>query len=212
MGRPAVFLRLAGCNLACAWCDTPYTWDWQRYDPREQVHMRDSAEVIAHVRKLVTPNSMLVITGGEPLLQQAAIPPLLVALDPFISRVEVETNGTIVPSADLAAAVDQFNVSPKLDHAGNTAADYNPEALRAFAALKQAVFKFVVEQSSDLAAVDEYTTTLSVAPSRVWIMPEGTNAAVLNQRLLSVLPAALERGYNVAHRLHILLWGNTRGV
>ena len=37
LGKPAVFLRLALCNLACTWCDTRYTWDWKEYDRDEQI-------------------------------------------------------------------------------------------------------------------------------------------------------------------------------
>lgn len=77
MGRPSVFVRLSGCNLACHWCDTPYTWFFeghagphrgeQRYDRRANSVTLDIAEVAAAVRQYECPH--IVFTGGEPLLQ-----------------------------------------------------------------------------------------------------------------------------------------------
>ena len=46
----------------------------------------------------------------------------------------------------------------------------------------------------------------------VWVMPEGTDAAILTERQRALAPAVIERGWNLTTRLHILLWGDRRGV
>jgi len=74
-GRPAVFLRLALCNLACVWCDTRYTWDWEHYDQRREVVTISVDEAEEAIRRYLCRN--LVVTGGEPLVQQRALTPLL---------------------------------------------------------------------------------------------------------------------------------------
>ena len=88
---------------------------------------------------------MVVITGGEPLLQQRELKPLVDALRVERGwRVEVETAGTIAPDLD----VDQWNVSPKLANSGNPRdRRYKPDVLRAFEATGRAAFKFVVARS-----------------------------------------------------------------
>ena len=50
MGVPSVFLRLATCNLACSWCDTKYTWDWQNFDYQTEVVELDRDEVQRRIR------------------------------------------------------------------------------------------------------------------------------------------------------------------
>ena len=77
-GTPTVFLRLATCNLACTWCDTRYTWDWRNFDYADGVVEMDLDEVERRVRAFDRPR--LVITGGEPLLQQAVLAPLVASL------------------------------------------------------------------------------------------------------------------------------------
>jgi organic radical activating enzyme len=67
-GQRAVFVRLSGCNLDCRWCDTPYTWDWSRYDPAEQSRVMTCDAIRDWA--LAQDVDLVVVTGGEPLIQQ----------------------------------------------------------------------------------------------------------------------------------------------
>jgi organic radical activating enzyme len=204
LGRRAGFVRLGRCNLACSWCDTPYTWDWSRFDPAVELSRVDVAGVIAAVEAMDVP--MVVVTGGEPLLQQTALLGLFEAMAGRW-RIEIETAGTIAPKPELVALVDQFNVSPKLANSGNALAQrLRPDVLRAFMDTGQAVFKFVV------AGVDDLDEVAGFGVGPVWIMPEGTSAAVLHERLAALADAVIERGWNLTTRLHVELWGDKRGV
>ena len=73
-GTPSVFLRLSTCNLACTWCDTRYTWDWDNHDYDREVVALDAEDVEQRILGFRCPH--LVITGGEPLIQQKALAPL----------------------------------------------------------------------------------------------------------------------------------------
>ncbi|MCX4758666.1 7-carboxy-7-deazaguanine synthase QueE [Kitasatospora purpeofusca] len=206
VGEEALFLRLSRCNLKCPRCDTPQTWDWSRFDPRE-VSTRHSVEdlaawVMSHSPRLV------VVTGGEPLLQQGELVTLLQLLSG--RRVEVETNGTVVPLPDLVEAVGAFNVSPKLEaFAARGDRRINPEALRALAACGKARFKFVVRDIGQLDEVDALVEEFSL--TQVWIMPEGTSSAevIAGQRALA--EPVLARGWNLSTRLHTLIWEDESG-
>ena len=107
-GAPAIFLRLAGCNLKCSFCDTPYTWDATRFDLGRESNSLSIAEIVDSLGRFGS--QRLVVTGGEPLLQQRALEELLREL-PECFIVEIETNGTITPSAPLAARVPGGRVS-----------------------------------------------------------------------------------------------------
>jgi 7-carboxy-7-deazaguanine synthase len=98
-GTPAVFVRLAGCNLACAFCDTDYAL-------RE---IADVTAVVARVREAGGSCPLVVLTGGEPLAQAAALD-LIAALRADGRSVHIESNGTI--ATDLAPDV-WLTVSPK---------------------------------------------------------------------------------------------------
>lgn len=207
-GRRAGFVRLGRCNLDCVWCDTPYTWDWDRFDPAVEVTPLPTSEVVARLDAMTV--ERVVVTGGEPLLQQRGLLPLLVALGERGWVVEVETNGTIAPSPAVAAAVTAFNVSPKLANSGiPLTRRIRPAALGALVETGKAVFKFVVAEASELDEVAALVSAHGLAP--VWIMPEGTSAAVVSSRLAALADPVVARGWNLSTRLQVLVWGDERG-
>src|SRR3954471_3860621 len=80
-GMPSVFVRLSLCNLACSWCDTAYTWDWKRYDPKAEIVEGRVDEVLARGEELAGATTRnVVLTGGEPLQQQGPLGELATAL------------------------------------------------------------------------------------------------------------------------------------
>ncbi len=210
MGVPSTFVRLAICNLRCAWCDTAYTWDWKRFDRAASTVTLTPDEVAEAVRGLAPRN--VVLTGGEPLLQRRQLAPLAERLKGEGYRLEVETNGTVGPGP-LGELVDQFNVSPKLAHSGNAGLRrIVPAVLQELAATGRAWFKFVVASPADLEEVREVCRAAGAEPGRVVLMPEGTTAAVLAERGRWLAEACTREGYRFSTRLHILLWGDRRGV
>lgn len=207
-GQRAAFVRLGRCHLACSWCDTPYTWDWEHHDPAEELTTMEVPDVLAALDAMGA--DLLVVTGGEPLLQQRHLPALLEEAKGRGWTVEVETSGTVAPTLP-AGLVDRFNVSPKLANSGMPEGRrYKPEVLRTFQASGQAVFKFVATGPADLDEVASVVAECGLRP--VWIMPEGTDAAVVLARMQELAPAVLERGWNLTPRLHVLLWGDHRGT
>jgi 7-carboxy-7-deazaguanine synthase len=155
----------------------------------------------------------LVLTGGEPLLHQRALAPLLASLKGAGFFVEVETNGTIAPSAELAASVDCFNVSPKISNSlVEEGARIRPDSLKALARSGKAWFKFVVCDQKDLAEIEGMLSEFSLPRDRVILMPEGIDATTLLARGRWLVDVCKERGFRFSLRLHILLWGNRRGM
>ena len=209
-GTPTVFLRLATCNLACTWCDTRYTWDWRNLDYADGVVEMALDEVERRVLEFGRPR--LVITGGEPLLQQAVLAPLVSSLAGQGFYCELETNGTIAPSPDMIEGIAQWNVSPKLENSGNmTRAREVPDALSAFGHMDTAYFKFVVVAPPDVDEVAAIVERYGLASERVMLMPEGVTAEAMKKRGRWVAEACVERGFSFSPRLHILLWGDERG-
>lgn len=210
-GVPSVFVRVAECNLTCTWCDTRYTWDWERYDKQVETLQLSVEDVAARVRAAAGDSIRnVVLTGGEPLLHQADLLALIAALPGF--RIEVETNGAIEPSTALITAVDQFNVSPKLASSGNKqTARLRTGPLTVFAALAKSAFKFVACGPEDLDEIESIATTFGLPRDRILVMPEGTEPAALLERSRVLVPLVQARGLRFGTRLHVLLWGDGRG-
>src|SRR5512138_3539866 len=113
-GRRCGFIRLHGCNLTCQACDTSYSWT------RSSGSSRPVADILTQVTEMGKPTQvrLVVITGGEPLVQQhrAGFRHLILGLIDLGADVQFETNGTLEPSSWLrhAGSGITFVVSPKI--------------------------------------------------------------------------------------------------
>ncbi|MFI1700367.1 7-carboxy-7-deazaguanine synthase QueE [Streptomyces bobili] len=207
-GHPALFIRLSRCNLTCTKCDTKYTWDWSQFDPHKESTKRTVADLVAWAAS--SPVELVVITGGEPLLQQARLVPLIRGLLAAGKRVEFETNGTLAPFPKLVVDGVRFNVSPKLASFGmDEAKSVVPAALEAFVATGRAAFKFVASSVADLDRVAELADAHRLAP--VWVMPEGTTADAITETTRVLADAVAARRWHFTTRLHVLAFADARG-
>jgi 7-carboxy-7-deazaguanine synthase len=215
LGRRAAFVRLGRCNLDCGagpgatWaCDTPYTWDWERFDPATELRVRAIDEIVATVAAMEV--DRVVVTGGEPLLQQRRLLPFLELAAAHRWAVEIETNGTLAPTAETVRLVERLNVSPKLANSGVVRERaIVPAALASLVASGKAAFKFVAADLADLDEIQKLVEEHHLAP--VWIMPAGTTpeSVLAGGRLLA--DDVIARGWQITTRLHVLLWGDERG-
>lgn len=206
MGTPSTFVRLSGCNLRCVWCDTPYA-SWRP----EGVTM-ELAEIVARPSR-----RNVVITGGEPMIFEG-IGELCEAMGQE-AHVTIETAGTAYREG---LKCDLMSISPKLANSTptddpawrerheRTRRDRSPllELTRSY----PYQLKFVVTGASDLAEIDEILVPLKADPARILLMPEGTEAESLRERMKDLVPICMARGWRLCPRLHIELYGNTKGT
>jgi len=221
IGMPSHFIRVSGCNLRCAWCDTPYASWTPEGDQRAIEELVDEA-MRSSVRHVV-------LTGGEPMLFPAIVP-LTQALRDRGLHITIETAGTI----DQPVACDLMSISPKLanstpgpradivpghdDEHGPRAKRHEARRLN-LAVLKSLIdrfperqLKFVVTRAGDLQEIDELLARLrGWTNDDVFLMPEGVTPPDPARREL-LLNLCFERGWRYAPRLHIDLFGHTRGT
>jgi len=211
VGRAAAFLRLARCGVGCAWCDTRYSWDFEPEDAAQHAESVTAQACWEQVRGHLPPGRerLLVVSGGEPLLQAQALAHVLRLAKGAGCRVEVETSGVVPPGA-LVPFVDLFTVSPKLRHSAvSDARRMRPAVLAELADTGRAVFKFVVRGPQDLDEVAELAEPYPAVP--VMVMPLGTSPHRLGRVLRALAEPVAARGWRLTPRMHIDLWGNERG-
>lgn len=210
VGVPSTFVRVSGCNLRCRWCDTPYA-SWEPEGP-----IMELAAVVEEVKKGGVEH--VVLTGGEPLLFEPIVELAeMLAADHVIT---VETAGTVFRSLPCHL----MSISPKLagsapegdwrERHETTRLDRDP--LRQLTDLYEYQLKFVVNPEGgmeDLAEIKSILDDLGERTrGRVMLMAEGTDAEALHRREKLLVPICLENDWRLTPRLHIDLFGDTRGT
>lgn len=213
-GVPSVFVRTAGCNLRCNWCDTPYA----SWNP-EGNHI----ELEAVVARVVENGCRhVVLTGGEPMIARD-IHALADRLRAAGRHITIETAATMPPGG---IACDLASLSPKLansrpDHRFSEEWRRKHEALRLQPAIIREwidhypyQLKFVVTAEADLAEIEDLVHEIDrpIPPENLLLMPEGVDPATLREREIWLAGVCRDRGYRYCPRLHIALYGNVRGT
>ncbi len=217
IGQPAIFLRLQGCNLRCRFCDTAYSQEIkQKIDTKklqtistknkpsqETSREMSTSEILKEIKKF--PAKHIVITGGEPLLQQKELTALLEKLKNYF--IEVETNGTVPPK--ISKYINKFNCSPKLSNAIDLNLKY--EALESFPKEKT-IYKFVIDEEKDVTEVKQFVKDHGLPKDKVFLMPQGKTTDEVMERSKFLIEICKKELFGFAPRLHIMIWNNQKKV
>ena len=225
-GSPSFFIRTNHCNLRCKFpggnlCDTSYT-SWFPDDDKN-IGEVEISDILNEYRKFNC--SDIVISGGEPTMYASELSKLCKELkynneDVFIT---VETNGTYL--GEFVNYVDLLSISPKLSssvpyetahekmHEKNR---INTDVLRKFNSLKEdgkidIQWKFVFTSDDDVREIKELQEQTGFKNRDVYLMPEGITAEDLNKNRSGTIEACMQNHFNYTDRIHILVWGNSRG-
>jgi len=213
-GVPSVFVRTSGCNLRCSWCDTKYA-SWQPEGTEVSVD-----EVVAKV--LGYSARHCVLTGGEPMIAKG-IHELASKLRAAGLHITIETAATLPPGG---IACDLASLSPKLSNSTPDSVSTNgwsqrhertrlqPEVIAQWIDAYNFQLKFVIASENDLEEMTDLLALVNrpVPPSKVLLMPEGIDVAAIRGRDETLVEICKRHGYRYCNRLHIELFGNTKGT
>ena len=210
-GQVSVFVRLAGCDLRCWWCDTPYAL--QKSHGKEM----SPAEIVREAGNYHC--GSVVVTGGEPLIWPET-PTLLHEFKEQGKYLTLETNATQYRPVEC----DLVSISPKLasaisekqEHAGHIAgherAWLNLEAIQSFIDNHPVQIKFVVGREQDIDEAEAIVGKLTrIERKEVMLMPQARTKQEYRRRAPQVAQMCIERNFSFSPRLQIELWGKQRG-
>ncbi len=206
-GVPAVFLRFAGCDVGCVWCDTREVW--MRGKPMKK------GEVVKLVKNLSDENIHLIITGGEPLIYNEFINELCIEVINNFKLIEIETSATRVPFGFISISEKVFfNTSPKLKNSKvRKEKRINESAIRFFLESKKAIFKFVVENEDDvIEIINDFIKPFSIPNELVYLMPQSQSREEFIKRSLIVVELCKKYKFNFSPRLQLIIWDRATGV
>lgn len=213
-GIPSVFVRTSGCNLRCVWCDTPYA----SWNPEGKNLTVD--QIVAEVERF--PCEHVVVTGGEPMIAPQ-VRELCSELKMLGYHITIETAATVDPAG---IQCDLASLSPKLLHSApdkvsnpawhkrHESERWRPEVVRRWVENYNYQFKFVIAKQLDLEEVDGMISKIGsrIPAHKIQLMPEARTLEAMRGKANWLADLCKARGYRYAHRLHIELWGNRRGV
>jgi len=216
LGHPSLFIRSNGCQLRCSWknedgtitkCDTPYTsWNPQS-EPVTTVDINDLL-LLAEESKV----KHVVITGGEPTLQQDIESVVNSLCEQY--KVTVETNGIIFKKFPKKTLM---SISPKLSNsnASNSVLHYKnnhfTKSVKKYVYYNDYQLKFVVNTEDDIKEINDIVKEVRASNEKVYLMPQGITTEQFKEKAEWVIKQCIENGYNYAPRAHIEIWGNVRG-
>jgi 7-carboxy-7-deazaguanine synthase len=162
-GKAAFFIRLAGCDVGCVWCDVKDSWDASK-------HPVLSVEAIV-AAAAAHPSRIAIVTGGEPLLHQ--LEPLTTALKTAGFQTHIETSG----SSPMSGSWDWVCLSPKKFKAAL------PEAIKAANELKVVVFN-----NSDFAFANSFLKDIAV-DCKKYLQPEWDKSDAMTPLVIEYIKA-----------------------
>jgi len=226
-GVPHIFIRVSGCRLRCqfanSFCDTPYSsWGPEKgkftYEDIFEFYMNNR-----HIKHTM-------ITGGGPTLHRNMLVELCHLAKEFDHYITIETEG----SESVGTMADLISLSPKLSNSTPRPGTWMPYLNREvtekdkekhekwrcnYDAMMNLIdlhpdyqLKPVISNEEDLQEVKELQKILDIPNEKVYLMPEGLEPKQLNERRRWLMDLCVREGYNFTDRLHIIAYGDTRGV
>lgn len=197
-GIPSVLVRLSGCNLNCAWCDSKM----------KSSYVVSFEELINQISKYNC--KYIILTGGEPLIYKDIVF-LTQELKNQGFHITVETNATV----KKPIVCDLLSLSPKLMHSGNVDVKlFDPDIIKYYLKNYNYQIKFVVRDQQN--NFDEITHLLSLLDTydleRILIMPMSATKSDLYKIQKKIISLCLKNGYRYSNRLQLQVWGNKKEV
>ena len=227
IGIPHILIRVSGCRLRCqfsdSFCDTPYA-SWKpekgKYTLQDVKEFYESNPQVNHT----------MITGGGPTIHGELLKELCIIGKQYDHLITIETEG----SEFVETEADCISLSPKLSNSTprpGTWMDYanrevtekdkqqhekwrcNYDAMRDLLDNHEDYqLKPVISNEQDLKEVKKLQKILDIPNEMVWLMPEGLTPEQLNGRRIWLMELCEREGYNFTDRLHIIAYGDKRGV
>jgi 7-carboxy-7-deazaguanine synthase len=227
IGVPHILIRVTGCKLRCqfanSFCDTPYS-SWSPEKGKFSYgDIHNFYEKHSHIKHTM-------ITGGGPTSHPEMLRELCKIGKQYGHYITIETEG----SEYVSTQADMISLSPKLSNSTPRPGTVMPfsgkvvtekhkqrhEKWRCnYDAMKMLLdvhpdyqMKPVISSEKDLQEVKELQEILSIPNNKVWLMPEGLEPKQLNKRRRWLMDLCTEQGYNFTDRLHIIAYGDIRGI
>ena len=216
IGKKSVFLRVAGCDFKCTWCDSKYTWDVSRVDCKVYTKKELLNNVLNLCKK--TNTSHIILTGGNPCLYDFS--DIIINLHQNEITVDIETQGSILPS--WLSMCDLVVISPKPPSSGQKDIFLNVKSFILENA-ERTVIKIPVFNKEDITFLEKYYDAFEKYKIRIYCsvgnnIVDDCDEDIVNESLKAyrklideIFNKTKMKSIHILPQLHVLLWGNKRG-